>query len=139
MNNPILGDERVHEVWDRIAPIITELVEKAIKQGAVRPDLDQTDLIFIQLALSPISDSARELAPDLYRRYLTIFLDGIRTDRGAFTALPIPALTAQQTHTAIRAAPQRRRVPRPRQLTDGTARNTVSEIDPHGHRRECVA
>jgi hypothetical protein len=69
MNNPILGDERVHEVRDRIAPIITELVEKAIKQGAVRPDLDQTDLIFIQLALSPISDSARELAPDLYRRY----------------------------------------------------------------------
>lgn len=98
MNNPLLGDERVREVRDRIAPIITELVAKAKQQGAVRPDLDQTDLIFIQLGLSAIIESTRGIAPKLYRRYITMFLDGIRTDRTDFTPLPTPALTAEQTH-----------------------------------------
>src|SRR5919199_2089625 len=51
MNNRLLGDVRVTEVRDRIAPIITELVEKAKQQGIVRPDLDQSYLMFMQLAL----------------------------------------------------------------------------------------
>lgn len=101
MNNPALGDARVSEARDRIAPTITRLVAKARKQGVVRPDLDQTDLIFIQLALSAVIEASRDLAPDLYRRYLTIFLDGIRTDRETFTPLPLPALTADQTHEVM--------------------------------------
>jgi Transcriptional regulator SbtR-like, C-terminal domain len=101
MNNPVFGDARVSEARDRIAPIITQLVAKAKKQGVVRPDLDQTDLIFIQLALSAIMDSTRTLEPDLYRRYLTLILDGIRTDRTAFTPLPVTALNADQTHRAM--------------------------------------
>ncbi len=43
MNNPLLGDERVNQVRDRIAPLITDLVATAKAQGVVRPDLDQTD------------------------------------------------------------------------------------------------
>jgi AcrR family transcriptional regulator len=101
MNNPVLGDERVQEVRDRIAPIITELVAKAKQQGVVRPDLDQTDLIFMQLGLSAIIESTREIAPELYRRYIAMFLDGIRTDRADFTPLPTPALTAEQTHRVM--------------------------------------
>jgi AcrR family transcriptional regulator len=101
MNNRLLGDVRVSEARDRIAPIITELVDKAKAQGVVRKDLDQTDLIFIQVALSAIIDSARDLAPELYRRYLTIFLDGIRTDRATLTPLPAAALTADETHRAM--------------------------------------
>jgi AcrR family transcriptional regulator len=101
MNNPVLGDERVSEARDQIAPIITKLVAKAKKQSVVRRDLDQTDLIFIQLALSAIIDTTRDLSPDLYRRYLTIFLDGIRTDRAQFTPLPAKPLSAGQTHQAM--------------------------------------
>lgn len=101
MNNRVLGDERVSQVRDRIAPIITKLVAKAKKQGVVRPDFDQTDLIFIQLALSAIIDATRDLSADLYRRYLTMFLDGIRTDRDTFTRLPSKPLTADQTHRAM--------------------------------------
>src|SRR4051812_30301517 len=43
MNNPGLGDARVTEVRDRIAPVIVELVARAKRAGVVRPDLDQTD------------------------------------------------------------------------------------------------
>src|SRR3954454_18509058 len=81
MNNSRLGDARVSEARDRIAPLIEQLVERAKHAGVIRPDLDQSDLIFIQLGLSAIMDSSRTVAPDLYRRYLAIFLDGIRADR----------------------------------------------------------
>jgi AcrR family transcriptional regulator len=101
MNTPTLGDARVSEARDRIAPLIEALVERAKVQGLVRSDLDQSDLVFTQLGLSAIMDSSRAVAPDLYRRYLAIFLDGIRSDRSAFTSLPAPALTAWQTHQAM--------------------------------------
>src|SRR4051795_3432742 len=101
MNAPILGLDRISAARDRIAPLIKQLVDRAVRDGAVRPDLDQSDLIFIQLGLSAIMDSTRTIAPNLYRRYLTLVLDGIRTGRGSFTPLPSPALTAAQTHRAM--------------------------------------
>jgi AcrR family transcriptional regulator len=101
MNNSALGDARVRESRDRIAPILVQLVDRAKRAGVVRPDFDQTDLIFIQVGLCAIMDSTRAVAPELYNRYLTMFLDGIRTDRESFTSLPITALSAKRTHIAM--------------------------------------
>ncbi len=101
MNNPDLGDARVADARDRIAPLLEALVDRAKGQGAVRADLDQTDLIFTQVALAAVIDATRTIAPDLYRRYLAIILDGIRADRSELTPLPTPALTAEQTHAAM--------------------------------------
>ena len=101
MNNTSLGNERVADARDRIAPLMQALVERAKEQGVVRPDFDQSDLIFIQAGLSAIMDRSREIEPDLYRRYLTFFLEGIRTDRAPFTSLPVAALTASETHLAM--------------------------------------
>ena len=98
INSPGLGLERVSDARDRIAPLIKKLVDRAKRAGAVRADLDQSDMVFIQLALSAIMDSSREIAPDLYRRYLALFLDGIRADRTTLTALPARPLSAHQTH-----------------------------------------
>jgi AcrR family transcriptional regulator len=112
MNNRSLGDTRVAEVRDRIAPIITALVDKAKQQGAVRPDFDQSDIIFIQVALSAIMDRTRVVSPDLYRRYLAMFLDGVSTERDSFSALPVEPLTRNETHEAMtrprRESPQDR-------------------------------
>ena len=101
MSNPALGDARVAEARDRIAPMIMALVENAKQQGVGRSDLDQSDVIFIQHGLSAIIESTRSIAPDAYRRYLTFFLDGIRTDRQTFTPLPMRALSAAETHRAM--------------------------------------
>src|SRR3954464_4851450 len=51
MNNSRLGDARVSEARDRIAPLIEQLVERAKQAGVIRSDLDQSDLIFMQLGL----------------------------------------------------------------------------------------
>src|SRR4051812_37556930 len=101
MNNTALGRDRVSDARDRIAPLIQRLVDRAKANGVVRPDLEQSDLIFVQLGLSAIMESSREVEPELYTRYLTMFLDGIRTDRTSFLPLPARALTAAETHTAM--------------------------------------
>src|SRR4051795_12057975 len=101
MTSPQLGRERVNQSRDRIAPLMTQLIERAKEQGSVRPDLDQSDLFFMQLALAAVIDRTRGHAPDLYRRYLTMWLDGIRSPRGTFTPLPAAALTADQTHAVV--------------------------------------
>ena len=100
MNNTALGRDRVSEARDRIAPLIQQLVQRAKAEGVVRPDLEQSDLIFMQLGLSAIMESSRAIEPELYTRYLALFLDGIRTDR-SFQPLPSRALTAAETHRAM--------------------------------------
>ena len=109
MNYPQLGNSRINETRDRIAPLMTALVERAIQHGVVRPDFDQTDLFFIQMALSTVAERTRTLAPDLYRRLLTIFLDGIRVDGESLTTMHTPALSADQVHTLMTQKPRSRR------------------------------
>lgn len=101
MNTPGLGRERVNEARDRIAPLITQIVKRAKQQGTLRQDFDQTDVVFMQLGLSAIIDSTRSTAPGLYRRYLAMWLDGIRAEPGAPSSLPQQALTADQTHVVM--------------------------------------
>lgn len=101
MNDPSLGDERVQDARDRVAPLLTALVGRAKSQGSVRADFDQSDIVFLQVALSAIMDSSRTVAPDLYRRYLAMFLDGIRAERGQDTVLPIRPLDPDQAHLAM--------------------------------------
>ena len=108
LNNPYLDDDRVQEAQDRVAPLVEQIVERAKQQGTLRPDFEPTDAIHIQIALSAVMDLSRETKPTLYRRYLTIFLDGLRTDR-ATTALPVQALNTGQSHEALTADRRHRR------------------------------
>jgi AcrR family transcriptional regulator len=103
--NPAAGSDRLDEARDRIAPFTEAIAERAVAEGVVRQDLRGTDVFFIQLTLTSLLDRTRKLAPDLYRRYLAIFLDGIRADR-ALSDLPVDALTSDQTH-AIMTSPKR--------------------------------
>ena len=51
----------------------------------------------IQLTLSALIDRTRTTQPLLYRRYLTMFLDGMRGDRGPISELPVSAISNEQT------------------------------------------
>jgi len=86
---------------DRITPLISAIIDRAKDQGKLRADFEPTDLLFLQFALAPVMDRTRELNPFLYRRYLTMFLDGIRADRGPSSALPVSALTPREAQATI--------------------------------------
>jgi AcrR family transcriptional regulator len=105
LRNPHLGPHRIDEARDRIAPMIDTLVERAKAQGSLREDVEGTDAIFLQIALAAVMDSSRGVSPELYRRHLTIFLDGLRAIPGPRTPLPVEALTVEQTHAVMSRHP----------------------------------
>ena len=96
--NPSIGHERLDESRDRLAPMVDALAERAKQGGRLRPDFEGTDIVFIQVALTALMNRTRTLAPELYRRYLTIVLDGMpRQQEGPLRKLPVSALTVEET------------------------------------------
>ena len=71
--------ERVTRVRSRMLPLGAALVRRAQEAGAVRPDLEPTDLAIAQLMVGAVLDASRDVEPDLWRRYLAIVLRGIST------------------------------------------------------------
>jgi AcrR family transcriptional regulator len=101
LNKPQLGRHRVTESRDRIAPLVSAIVNRAKEQGALRSDFASTDAIFIQVALAAVMAGTRGISPGLYRRYLTMFFDGIRAHRASLSELPVEALSVDQTHLVM--------------------------------------
>ncbi|WP_311215012.1 MULTISPECIES: TetR/AcrR family transcriptional regulator [unclassified Arthrobacter] len=109
------GPERHDWQGDRLAPLVNQVVERAHHGGVLRSDVTGTDLIFAQIGLTAISGTVREGttvagrpdAVELYRRYLWILLDGLRTSSTANSTLPVAALKTEETHALLgpRTAP----------------------------------
>ena len=97
------GLARVARGRERMVPLVTRLVERAQADGSLRPDVRATDLPILQLALGAISDCTHDVEPAIWRRYLAIVCDGLRTQRAAPTALPAAALESLQVADAMRA------------------------------------
>ena len=60
--------------------------------GVVRDDITITDLVLLQHAVGEVATYAREADPDVWRRLLTIVLDGLRPDRRRPSPMPWPPL-----------------------------------------------
>ena len=100
LSDPELGRDQVNRARDRIAPLVNAVVERARASGELRPEFAATDAIFIQLALGALMDRTRDMDPELYRRYLAMFLDGVRAD-GPCSELPVSPLSVDQTHAVM--------------------------------------
>jgi AcrR family transcriptional regulator len=95
------GRERVACVRERMAPLAEALVERAQACGALRPDVEGTDLPLIQVMLGGIVDFTRDVDPDTWRRLFAIIVDGLRA-REPLTPLQAPALDSEQVGRAMR-------------------------------------
>ncbi|MFJ5260060.1 TetR/AcrR family transcriptional regulator [Streptomyces sp. NPDC088387] len=83
------GPERRSHVHARVGAAVAELLERAQRQGTLRPDIVPADIPMIQLMVAAISDHAGR--PEHWRRYLALVMDGLRTQPGATS--PLPAFT----------------------------------------------
>ncbi len=70
------GLERVSRIRDRLFPLGSEVVRRAHESGQLRQDIEAQDLPVVQLMLTTLIDAARDVDPDLWRRYLKIILRG---------------------------------------------------------------
>jgi AcrR family transcriptional regulator len=93
------GRERVAVARDSIVPVVTRLVERAQRDGTLRKDVVATDIPVIELMLSAVSMYTNSSAPDLWRRYLAIVLDGLAAERSGTGTLP-----AEPTRAVIETA-----------------------------------
>ncbi|MEA2149023.1 MAG: hypothetical protein QOD69_853 [Solirubrobacteraceae bacterium] len=96
------GLGRVARARDLMAPLVTRLVARAQEQGQLRPDLQPTDLPLLQLMLGSLSECTRDVDPEIWRRYLGILTDGLRTRRDAPTPLEPMGLEPEQVQRTMR-------------------------------------
>ncbi len=97
------GLERCDRARQLMLPRMVALVERAQQQGSLRADVEPSDLPLLQLMLGSLSECTRDVDPEIWRRYLGIVTDGLRTKRDEPTPLQRPALTAEQTQCTMRA------------------------------------
>jgi AcrR family transcriptional regulator len=95
------GRKRLEAMRSRVDPILRRLVERAKAEGALRPDFVFEDLPVVFWTAFRVIERTASVAPDFWRRYVGLLLDGLRP--AAASALPAPPLTrAQLARTAER-------------------------------------
>ena len=95
------GRERVARAKARLEPLIAEVVARGRASGQLRDDVRPDDIPLIQKMLAEVINIAGDVSPDLWRRYLTIVLDGLRTQRDRPTPLPAPPLEHGQLEVCM--------------------------------------
>jgi AcrR family transcriptional regulator len=86
------GPKRQAQVRERIAPAVDQMVARAKEQGMLRADISHIDLPMIQLMVAAVTDHTGR--PDLWRRYLRLLLDGMRSRPDT---APLPGIVADDT------------------------------------------
>ncbi len=93
--------KRIGQIRQQMLPLAAELIRRADRAGQLRPGIGPTDLPLIQLMVGAVIDTARDVEPDLWRRYLAIVLDGIRAGADAAGSLPEPPLDPDATQRVM--------------------------------------
>jgi len=93
---------------DRMFPVINRLVERAQAAGQLRADFRATDVKLIGFMLASVAEYAASIGPDLWRRYLTMLIDGLRPARDTVTPLPVRAPTPDELAAVMGTGDHRR-------------------------------
>ncbi|GAA0947703.1 helix-turn-helix domain-containing protein [Pseudonocardia zijingensis] len=80
--------------------LMTEVVERAKRAGALRGDFVLADMAFVIWAISRTIEATGDVEPQAWRRHLGFVLDGLRAP--AAHPLPVPALTDEQVERIMR-------------------------------------
>ena len=100
----------------RIKPALDSLVDRAQREGDLRPDLTSADVAVLEISVLGAAEFTGVAAPDAWRRYLAIVLDGMRADPTGPTELPEPPLDEEQLDACMigwKYASRETRRPRP--------------------------
>ncbi|TQM35129.1 TetR/AcrR family transcriptional regulator [Pseudonocardia cypriaca] len=81
--------------------LMGEVVERAKRSGALRPDFVLADMAFVTWAITRTIEATADVDPDAWRRHLGFVLDGLRAP--AAHPLPVPALTDEQVMRIMRS------------------------------------
>jgi AcrR family transcriptional regulator len=94
---------KMEQVHDRFSGPMRTMVERAKQAGQIRPDVDVTDLGIVLVMLCTVADIMGDASPDLWRRYLPMLLDGLRSG----SDLPVPPVPEDVLRKAMDTHKQR--------------------------------
>jgi AcrR family transcriptional regulator len=80
----------------RLLPHLERLVERAKAGGQLRADVELSDLAMVQYMVHGVGALAGQDHPDLWRRQLTLLLDGLRADAPGRANTPLPGQGVSQ-------------------------------------------
>lgn len=90
------GLERIAKARARLEPLELEVVRRARDARLLRADIGSQDLRILQLMLAPVIDLSGNVAPELWRRYLALVLEALRTTPQPAEPLPIAPPSLEQ-------------------------------------------
>ena len=96
------AENRVARARGRIKPLTDELLRRAHAAGTLRPDVVGTDVALLQFMLTALVDYTSEVDPQVWRRFLGIVLDGLRTGRDAPSPLLCGPLDVEGFEAVLR-------------------------------------
>lgn len=73
-----LGLDVMAEMDARVSPVIAALLARAQAEGSVRPDVTIPDLHVLLFMVTEFAQRSAAVEPHAYRRYLEVFIDGLR-------------------------------------------------------------
>ena len=86
----------------KIEPALYDIVSRAQREGDLRPDVTATDIGVLEVAALGIAEFTASQSPEVWRRHLTILLDGLRArPAGANSALEQPPLDNDQANECM--------------------------------------
>jgi AcrR family transcriptional regulator len=97
------GRERMRRFRERNQPLVAELVRRARDAGELRADVVEQDVLLISLMVGSVADFAHDVEPQLWRRSLTLLLDGLRAQRTSASPMPVGPLDIEQADCAMAA------------------------------------
>jgi AcrR family transcriptional regulator len=95
--------QRMQQIRARMFPLGAQLVQRAKDAGALRADFEPSDVPMMFLMLTSLLDAAREVQPELWRRYLEIFIQGLRAEPTPPEELATPPLDGLQVPSVMGA------------------------------------
>ena len=94
------GGYRVECARLQLDPLISALVERARADGYLRPEVGPSDMPIVSLLAGTVSEWAGHVEPELWRRYVSLLLDGMRYREGQ-DRLSVDALADEQMDAAM--------------------------------------
>lgn len=95
------GGDRVKACQERLVPVLTKLVERAQGDGYLRPEVSSTDMPLFGLLSGTVSEFAGNVDPELWRRYVSLLLEGMRY-HAEQSPIPVEALDSEALDTAMK-------------------------------------
>lgn len=99
------GHRLVAQARDEMCGSVARLIERAEQEGELRRGASGTDVLAFMVMLGALIEYSRTVRPELWRRYLGIFLDGLRNSPNAHEPLPLPPLNNLELERVVYARP----------------------------------